>query len=170
MRKILFAIALFFQPLPVWAAAPAACPAMDKALPAPLVGWTKPVPLTAATRTDTLEEAVLTLGHSAHVRLQPTRSVHYAVQPDKPGGSVSHGGLLAITIAKPGTYQVSLGSGAWVDVVEDGKKVVSSAHGHGPACSTIRKAVAFPLKPGRHVIQISANADAALAIMVTLKP
>jgi len=67
MRKILFAIALFFQPLPVWAAAPAACPAMDRALPAPLAGWTKPVPLTAATHADALEEAVLTLGHSAVV-------------------------------------------------------------------------------------------------------
>ena len=40
---------------------------------------------------------------------------------------------------------MGLSAGAWIDVVKDGAQVASSAHGHGPACSTLRKQVAFEL-------------------------
>ena len=101
------------------------------------------------------------------VSLLPTPSVHYPLQPEKPGGSVSHGGLLGFTITEAGTYRIALGSAAWIDVVRGGKPVTSTAHGHGPACSTIRKMVDFPLMPGRYILQVSANAGAGLPVLVT---
>jgi hypothetical protein len=150
--------------------APAHCVGATPALPAALAGWVHKNPVTAATAAGGLKPAMLALDRGATVRLHPTRSVSYVVQPDKPGGSVAHGGLVGVMITEPGTYQINLGSGAWIDLVRDGAKVVSTAHAPGPACSGIRKTVQFPLHPGRYVIQISANADPTLAVMVSRAP
>ncbi|HUO01769.1 MAG TPA: hypothetical protein VMU31_03245, partial [Rhizomicrobium sp.] len=116
---------------------------------------------------DGLSAAALTIGHGARVTLAGTREVSYITQPDKPGGSVAHGGLLSVTIDKPGTYQVNLSSGAWIDLVRDGKSVLSTAHAPGPACTGIRKTVQFPLQPGRYVLQISAESNTTMLVMVS---
>jgi len=151
--------------------APADCAAETKpALPAALAGWATPAPLAAATDRYGLAGATLVPGKAATVTLLPTPAVRYPLQPEKPGGSVSHGGLLAFTIARAGSYRIALGSGAWIDVVRAGKAVVSTAHGHGPACSTIRKMVDFSLEPGDYVLQISANAAAELAVLIAPLP
>jgi hypothetical protein len=139
-------------------------------LPAALSGWTEKTPLTAATAEDGLKSAALTPGKSAVLTLHPTREVHYPSQPEKPGGSVAHGGLASFRIAKAGTYQVSLNSGAWIDVVKDGAMVESSAHGPGPACTGIGKTVRFALQPANYVLQISANAGAEIAVMISPVP
>lgn len=146
------------------------CSAIDVALPTPLAGWQKKGNLTSATQASALDTAALPLAQGMIVSLHPTREVAYVTQPEKPGGSVAHGGMVAISINQAGRYQVSLGSGAWIDMVKDGAFITSAAHAPGPKCSTIRKTVIFPLEPGRYVLQISANADPALPVMVTLVP
>ena len=75
-----------------------------------------------------------------------------------------------IVVTAPKVVGVAIGSGAWIDVLQDGKVLTSIAHGQGPACTTIRKMVDFDLKPGRYVIQLSANADPTLAVIVTSAP
>ena len=55
-------------------------------------------------------------------------------------------------------------------MIKDGQPQISTAHGHGPACSTIRKMVDFSLQPGRYVLQISANAEAEISVLVTRAP
>jgi hypothetical protein len=151
-------------------AMPAANCAAPAALPPALAGWTAKVGLASATQASGLDAAMLAPGRAANVALHPTREVSYVTQPEKPGGSVAHGGLVALSIAEAGTYQVSLSSGAWIDVLKDGAAVVSSAHAPGPPCSGIRKTVQFPLQPGRYVIQLSANADPAIQVMVSRVP
>ena len=146
--------------------APAQCTAMVAPPPA-LAGWSNQARITAATKEDGLSAAALTIGHGARVTLAGTREVSYITQPDKPGGSVAHGGLLSVTIDKPGTYQVNLSSGAWIDLVRDGKSVLSTAHAPGPACTGIRKTVQFPLQPGRYVLQISAESNTTMLVMVS---
>ena len=42
-----------------------------------------------------------------------------------------------------------------------------TAHAPGPACTGIRKTVQFPLQPGHYVLQISANADPTIAVMIS---
>ena len=135
--------------------------------PPALAGWTAKADITAATKADGLAAATLAVDHGANVALAGTRDVAFITQPDKPGGSVAHGGLVAVVIDKPGTYQVNLSSGAWIDLVKDGKSVLSTAHEPGPACTGIRKTVQFPLQPGRYVLQISANADPVIQVMVS---
>jgi len=138
--------------------------------PPALAGWTSKQDVSSASKADGLPRAALTIDRGATVALHPTREVSYVAQPDKPGGSVASGGLLSVSIATAGTYQVNLSSGAWIDLLQDGKAVLSTAHAPGPACTGIRKTVQFPLQPGRYVLQLSANADPIIQVMVSRVP
>ena len=140
-------------------------------LPAELAGWGKPhAALTAATKPAGLKTATLVIGTAADARLQPTPTIKFALDPSKPGGSVSHGGLFVFTAPTDGTYRVGLSSGAWIDVIEDKKAAVSTAHGHGPDCTGIRKMVDYQLKAGSHILQVSANGSPDLSLMVAKLP
>lgn len=146
------------------------CPAQGAPLPAELTGWTASRPATAANSADGLPRAVLKPGMAVDAALSPARDVRYAVAPEKPDAADSHAGLFAFDVDAAGSYRVALGSSAWVDVVEDGHAVASSAHGHGPECSGIRKMVDFPLKSGRHILQISGSGSPAIAVMIARLP
>lgn len=152
-------------------AAPApACAAMDQDLPADLAAWTAKKDLAAAKGVSELDKAVLAPGQAYVATLAPTPDVTYIVQPEKPGGTVSKGGIFAIDVPAAGSYVIALGTAAWIDVLKGDAPQRSTGHGRGPACSTLRKMVTFDLQPGRYVVQISANAEATLPIMVSLKP
>lgn len=149
------------------AAAPDACTAVAPP-PAEMSGWASPRPLDAGR---TAERAtMLTPGGAVSARLSSTRDVRYAVRPEKPGGSVSYGGVFSFTVVTPGRYRVALGSGAWIDVLAYGKPATSVAHGHGPACTGIRKMVDFDLTAGRYVLQVAGNGTADLPLMVAKLP
>lgn len=146
------------------------CPTQPAMVPQEYMPWTMRAPFAAAKDKAGLGKAVLEAGKAVDAGLVQTSEVRYVLRPEKPGGSVSFGGLLAFDVQDAGSYRIALGSAAWIDLLEDGKPVVSTAHGHGPACSGIRKMVDFPLKPGRHVLQISANPAATAAVMVMRLP
>lgn len=150
--------------MPMPARAPeAACTAVA-APPAELSGWSA-MRTVAAGRT-AATAATLAIGQGARATLSHTPEVTYALRPEKPGGSVSYGGIFAFDVASAGRYRVALGSGAWIDVVRDGAALESVAHGHGPECSGIRKMVDFDLTPGRYLLQVAANGEAVLPLMV----
>lgn len=139
------------------------------AAPAPpppqMAGWATPAPLRAGA--DAALAPTLVPGKAAAVALLPTSDVHYPLHPEKPAAQGSHGGVLALDVARAGTYRVAIGSGAWLDVVgKDGAGVISTAHGRGPDCTGIRKMVDFPLTPGRYTVQISGSAAAQITAMV----
>ncbi len=157
-------------PAPMQAMPAPTCAAIDAELPPELAAWPKKIELTAATGVPGLDKAVLTPGQAYVATLAATPDVTYVLQPEKPGGTVSKGGLFAIDVPAAGTYVIALGSGAWIDVLKGDGAQRSSGHGRGPACSTVRKMVSFDLQPGRYVVQISANAEPTLPILVALKP
>lgn len=130
--------------------------------------WNQPKALVAGR--EAAAPALLTLGVAAQVALSPTPDVHYAQRPEKPGGSVSYGGLLALDVAKAGTYRIALGSAAWLDVIGKDGPLRSIAHGHGPDCTGIRKMVDFPLDPGRYLMQVSANGGPSLIVLALNVP
>lgn len=127
-------------------------------------GWQTNTPLTAAGDPASLDKAQLTLGKASHVTLQSAAQVRYALPPERKPDPSLHGGLVTVTIPAAGNYRVGLSSGAWIDVLQEGKPVTSSAHGHGEGC--VRKAVTFPLHAGRVVIQLSGNREADVRLMV----
>ena len=149
-------------------AAGLACAATsDAGLPAHLAAWTSRSALPAATSAADVGKADLPVGKGVDAQLKRTGEVTFPVLPAKPGGSVSYGGLYEIRIVEPGDYQVSLGTGAWIEVVSGKTLVTSTAHAPGPACSSLKKTVVFPLKPGRYVLEITGNGEPTLPVMVT---
>lgn len=170
-------------PLRLLSLAALALPAAAYAEPAPatqcgapqaptgaLAPWTTPEPLKAASEAARLPEATLTAGQAARLTLPRTPEVRYPLRPEKPGGSVSYGGLVGLTITEPGTFRVALDSAAWIDMVKDGEAVASIRHGHGPDCTGIRKMVDFPLQPGSYTLQIAANGAPELRLLVARLP
>ena len=133
-------------------AAVLACPATPVALPAEYAGWSAGVPVAAAAEPAAVGDAMLTVGRGARASLQPAAALKLPVVPKRAG---SHGGLFAFEAASPGRYRVALGAGAWVEVVANGAALASVAHGHGPACSAVRKIVDYDLKPGRYLLQVT---------------
>jgi hypothetical protein len=69
--------------------------------------------------------------------------------------------------ARSGTYKVTLSSEAWIDVVQDGHAVKSSAFSGVTGCEGIRKSVKFELAATPFIIQISGTTAHAIAIVVT---
>ena len=144
-----------------------ACAAVDDSkLPAALSGWRNRAALAAVATAADAAKAAVPLGRGVDGQLKRNGEVAFPVLPAKPGGSVSYGGLFEIPVAAAGEYQVSLGSGAWIEVVRDGKLVAASAHAPGPACASLKKTVVFPMTPGRYLLEVSGNADPVLPLMV----
>ncbi|GAB1715539.1 MAG: hypothetical protein NTAFB05_05810 [Nitrobacter sp.] len=150
------------------AAAPAC--AVPVAPTGELAPWTTPSRLQAAENAAGTSRARLPVGQAARLALLQTPEVRYPLRPEKPGGSVSYGGLVQIDVHEAGTYRLALDSAAWIDVVRDKQAVTSSAHGHGPNCTGIRKMVDFPLTPGSYVLQIAANGQPQMTVLVARLP
>jgi hypothetical protein len=136
--------------------APAACPAPVMA-EGVLVTWNSPAALTGSE---------LPVGQAARVNLFPTPEVRYAAPQERPADDASFGGVFTVTISTPGNYRVALGTRGWIDVVSAGSIITSSAHGHGPECTGIRKMVDFPLTPGTYTIQIAGSPEPDTTVLV----
>jgi hypothetical protein len=146
---------------------PACATTDDSGLPPALGGWLDRAPLAAAATAAEAANASIPIGKGVDAQLKRTGDVVFPVLPAKPGGSVSYGGLYELRIAEAGDYQVSLGTGAWIEIVSGKTALAASAHGPGPACSSLKKTVVFPLKPGRYVFEVTGNGEPTLALMVT---
>jgi len=148
----------------------AKCGATPAVPPAEYAAWSSAQPVKAATSAESADAALLAPGKALDLALVPTPDVKYAVRPEHPGGSVSSGGLTAVRIDHAGTYRVGIDSGAWLDVVADGKSLESVGHGHGPACTGIRKMVDFRLEPGRYLLQIAGNGTPKIRVILAVVP
>ncbi|WP_423604743.1 hypothetical protein [Sphingomonas sp. MS122] len=123
--------------------APAApqCTAIDTGLAANLSGWTAPGG---------------ELGVNKAARLQAGEVSKFRDVPAgaKPGGAV----MIGFKVETAGRYGIALDQRGWIDVVpgaSGGEALKSVAHGHGPACSTIRKIVRFDLQPGLYRLYLT---------------
>lgn len=135
-----------------------------------LTPWNTPRQQQASVRPSQISGSAIAVGEAVRLSLLPTPQVRYPVRPEKPGGSVSFGGLLRLDVIEAGTYRVALASAAWIDLVRDGKALSSGAHGRGPECTGIRKMVDFQLTPGRYTLQIAANGEAETRVLVARLP
>ena len=87
-------------------------------------------------------------------------SLRYGIAPERVPDVHKFGGMIPVEVKKAGRLVVALDAGAWIDLVLDGVAVKSVVHGHGPACSGVRKMVEFDVTQGRYLLQIT-NAPAA---------
>jgi hypothetical protein len=173
--KTLLILAALAATAPVAAQAPAPIPAKHcsgaaPALPSELTAWKNRSKAMAAVAPAGLATARLVTGKAIAARLSPGSKVHFGDGPSRAKDVGDNAGLFAFSVDQPGTYRVALGSGGWVDVLENGKAVASSAHGHGADCSGIVKMVDFPLKAGEHILQIEGSKEETVGILVVRLP
>nr|WP_232473974.1 homogentisate 1,2-dioxygenase [Sphingomonas sp. MA1305] len=133
-------------------------------VPPSLSGWTTPTPVKAGTRAAVATP--LPIGVAAAVGLARSTDVALAAPAHKPAAPATSGGLLAISVPTAARYRVALGAAAWIDLIRDGRPLASTAHAHGPACSTIRKMVDFDLTPGRYLLQIVGSAAPTVTVKI----
>lgn len=143
----------------------APCTGGPTALPAGMGGWAQAQPAKAAARGEAAP--ALTLGTGITATLLPMSKITFAIRPEKPGDSTSNGGIFAFVVPTAGRYRIALGAAAWIDVLRGITPATSVAHGHGPACSTVRKMVDFDLQPGRYLLQVAGSDAASLRLMVS---
>ncbi|HEX8485771.1 homogentisate 1,2-dioxygenase [Sphingomonas sp.] len=141
-------------------AAAQAC-SLAPVIPAELAGWEMMAPVVAGAA-----PATIRIGQGARATLVPGASVTYAPAPAKPGATGTSGGVFVFDVATAGRYRVALGAGAWIDVVRGNQAVASIAHGHGPACSPVKKTVDFDLTPDRYRLQVAGSPVATLPLMI----
>jgi hypothetical protein len=96
-------------------------------------------------------------------------SLRYGVAPERKPDVHKFGGTIPVEVKKAGRLIVALDAGAWIDLVRDGAVVKSVAHGHGPACSGIRKTVEYDVAPGRYQLQIVNAPTASIHAMAVLR-
>jgi len=159
-----------FAQQPAMPAKPEAVCTAEAKPPAGFEDWNGKAAITTATSAEHVTHSPLKLGTGYQAMLLNTPKVAMPVQPEKPGGSVAHAGLFSFTVETAGAYTVALGTAAWIDVLEDGKSLEPTKFGHGPECTGIRKMVVFALEPGVHTLQVSANAEPTLKLMVAKAP
>lgn len=146
--------------------APRTCPA-DPVLPPEWAGWAmigsnKTMSVyreTAAAEWPSLRD------RRTGLALHPADRMQYRVAPERTPDPAKRGGMVPIAVEKAGRLAIALDSGAWIDLVKDGQIVKSVKHGHGPACSGIRKIVEFDVTPGRYLLQIVNAPDVSIRAM-----
>lgn len=147
-----------------------ACPA-EPVLPDGLEGWSR----TSSNKTiyaygETRAVDWIPLGPvRTGLALHGFESLRYWVAPERTPDVHKWGGMVPIVVKKPGRLTVALDSGAWIDLVQGGAIVKSVTHGHGPACSGIRKMVEFDVTPGRYLLQIVNAPDRSIRAMAVLR-
>ncbi len=90
--------------------------------------------------------------------LEPMNAITFPVKPTgrlKPKGDVYGGVVTFENVGPPGVYQISLHTGGWVDVVQNGKALRSAAHSGKSDCDAIRKSVRFNIGAGPVTIEFS---------------
>lgn len=103
------------------------------------------------------------------VALAPFADAKLPVAPDRaPKSPTSFAGFLQVPApAKPGTYKITLSSEGWIDVMQDGRAVKSSAFSGATGCDGVRKSVKFNLVKKPLTIEISGVPEKEIRIAVS---
>lgn len=86
--------------------------------------------------------------------------------PERAPKEGTFAGFTSIESAKAGLYTISLSTGAWVDVVQDGRALKPVAFSGATDCSGIRKTVKYQLSAQPFVLQVSGAKDNSISIAI----
>lgn len=132
--------------------------------------WATPREALAGSDAAEAADAGFAVNEALRFALHPDGDVAYLTLPQGAGEAESFGGLASFSVDRAGVYSVGLSEPIWVDVVRDGKPVEAVHFGPAPACSGIRKAVAFELAAGRHVLELSGSTVPEVGVTITQVP
>lgn len=86
--------------------------------------------------------------------------------PERAPKDGTFAGFTSIKAAKAGLYTISLSSGAWVDLVQDGHFLKPAAFSGATDCDGIRKTMKYRLSDKPFVLQLSGAKDNSLSISI----
>lgn len=75
-----------------------------------------------------------------------------------------------LRITEAGRYGIAADGKVWIDVRANGAPLASVGHGHGPACSGIRKIVWFILAAGTYELALSKTDTTSVRLLVVRAP
>ena len=107
--------------------------------------------------------------HAFSLKLQPVASVSFAVRPGGRKPAADNGGLVTFEAPpSPGTYQVTLSDGGWIDLVQNGASLKSSAHTGAKGCDGVRKSVRFEVGNAPVALQLSGVKGQDVKVAISL--
>lgn len=109
------------------------------------------------------------LAHAVDVTLVPFGEARLPLAPQRaPKAADSYAGFVrAGAPPKSGVYRITLAGPAWIDVVQDGHEVASTAFSGAVGCDGVRKSVKFELKSEPFTIAVSGTTARSIALVVT---
>jgi hypothetical protein len=109
------------------------------------------------------------LATAVTVALVPYAGAKLPVPPSRaPKTAGSYAGFLNVSgVPQPGTYRVTLSAPAWIDVVQYGHALRSTAFSGVSGCAGIAKSVKFELAAGPFAVEVSGATANALSLVVT---
>jgi hypothetical protein len=101
--------------------------------------------------------------------LVPFADAKLPTPPDRaPKSPTSFAGFVQVAApARTGTYKITLSSEGWIDVVQDGHAVKSTAFSGATGCEGIRKSVKFDLAAQPLTIELSGVPADTIGIVLT---
>ena len=158
--RLIVALAMLSS-APAWAAEPSGC---DK------FKWPIDKERAARTSQDRLKAASgneLAIPAKAVLELKtPTEAKLPRTPERKPKDGTFAGFLRFKAPPKAGAYTISLSSGGWVDVVQDGEQLKPMEFSGATNCEGIRKTVKFDLAAGPFVVQVSGAEQNSISLAV----
>lgn len=158
--RLIVALAMLSS-APAWAAEPSGC---DK------FKWPIDKERAALTSQDRLKAASgneLAIPAKAILELKIPAEAKLPRAPErKPKDGTFAGFLRFKAPPKAGAYTVSLSSGGWVDVVQDGEQLKPMEFSGATNCEGIRKTVKFDLAAGPFVVQVSGAEQNSISLAV----
>ncbi len=86
--------------------------------------------------------------------------------PERAPKDGTFAGFTSIKTAKAGLYTISLSTGAWIDVVQDGHFLKPVAFSGATDCDGIRKTMKYELSAQPLVVQVSGAKDNSVSIAI----
>nr|AWL93448.1 hypothetical protein CIT37_15715 [Bradyrhizobium ottawaense] len=163
MRVLAFLAALSFSATSALAAEePSGCDKFKWPIERERAALTAPDRATLASGSEqaSLPSSAITLGLAA------SSEAKLPTPPERAPKDGTFAGFTSIKSAKPGLYTISLSTGAWIDVVEDGHVLKPLVFSGATDCGGIRKTVKYELSAQPFVLQISGAKEDAVAIAI----
>jgi hypothetical protein len=86
--------------------------------------------------------------------------------PERAPKEGTFAGFISVKSIKAGIYTVSMPTGAWIDLVQDGHALKPKAFSGATDCDGIRKTVKFELSPSPFVLQLSGTRDNSISVAI----